>query len=279
MFPISSAGYSDYCSPGCGKTVKGEICSDECETRKNKYYWCNVGKTWDYCSRTSCPIRVPPLYKDCSAEMVNKTVSFENLYYPEHWLAKGHSNELAALWKPKGGINGKDLYSPNEGYGWCMHGGEDGSVYLETTRPGYQNYFLIGYVLGHNSNGNKKNKVYNMAEAVHIEYNKQYHETFAFRILCEDCSTKQNCIMWRFRDEYKLYSAKSGYLKMCRACGSDNWFNWRVLVHNNTNLRCQKSSNGNGLFSSDLFRKHLSITFVIILFAQYSTALSFEQVF
>ena len=75
------------------------------------------------------------MYNDCSAEMVNKIAWFEYLYYPGYWLAKGYENKLAAVWEPKHGINGKELYCPDEGYGWYIHGGKDGSVYLETRRP------------------------------------------------------------------------------------------------------------------------------------------------
>ena len=27
-----------------------KACSDACESREEKYYWCNVGSSWDYCS-------------------------------------------------------------------------------------------------------------------------------------------------------------------------------------------------------------------------------------
>ena len=209
------------------------------------------------------------MYNDCSAEMVDKTVSFEYLYYPGKWLAKGYENNLAALWKPKKGINGKDLYSPEQGYIWCIQGGEDGSIYLQTLRPGYENYFLIGYV---RTTAGKHIKVFNMAAAVRIQDKKQYHETFAFRIFCQDCSTKQKCILWRLHDEYKFYSDKSGYLRMCRECGSDDWFNWHVFVHNNTNLRCPMSSKAHEIFRLNLFKKPISITSVIILFYLYYTA-------
>ena len=144
---------SDYCSPECGKTVRGETCSDESEMRSHNYYWCNVGETWDYCSRYSCPIRVPPLYNDCSSEMVHKTVSFEYLYYPGYWLAI-LDYKTAALWKPNNVINGKDLY--DQGHIWSIRGGKDGSVYLQTARPGYINYFLLGYAVKIGKNGATK---------------------------------------------------------------------------------------------------------------------------
>ena len=212
--------------------------------------------------------------------MVNKTVSFEYLYYPGYWLAKGYSNKLAALWKPKNGINGKKLYCPDEGYGWYVHGEVDGSVYLETRRPGYENYFLVGQVevvVDDHADVDDDDiiiddatEIYNMALAGNIGDRKN-HESFAFRIICQDCSTKQKCILWRLRDENKLYSSKSGFLKMCRECGSDDWFKWRVLVHNNTNLRCPRSSNAPGILSFNLLKKHLPITSVILLFYQYYT--------
>ena len=275
-------GDKEYCSPGCGKTVKGSKCTDECETRGYQYYWCHVGQNWDHCSRSSCPIKPikgpswESMYNDCSAEMVNKRAWFEYLYYPGKWLAKGYADKLAALWKPKNGVNGKELYCPAEGYGWYIHGGKDGSVYLETGRPGYGNDFLIGYGLYEKENlvieddgdvvYEEQDLVYNMANAVNIKDSKQYHETFAFRIMCQDCSTKQKCILWRLHDEYKLYSDSLGYLQMCKECGSHDWFNWRVHMPNNVNLTC---SNGPGIFSSVLFLEQLSITFVLIVFYRY----------
>ena len=125
--------------------MKGAGCYDGCEKRGYQYYWCNIGSTWDYCSRTSCQIRIPASFKDCSLEVANKRVWFEYLYYPGYWLAKGYENRIAAIWEPKNGVNGKELFCPEEGYGWFAHEAHDGSIYLESTRPGYENYFLRGY--------------------------------------------------------------------------------------------------------------------------------------
>merc|ERR1711894_176334 len=77
-----------------------------------------------------------------------------------------------------------------------------------------------------------------MGNAISIKDSKQYHETFAFRIMCNDCATKQKCILWRLHDEYKLYSSSLKYLKMCKECGDHEWFNWRVHVPTNVNLTC-----------------------------------------
>jgi hypothetical protein len=202
--------------------------------------------------------------------MVHKTVSFEYLYYPGYWLAI-LDYKTAALWKPNNVINGKDLY--DQGHIWSIRGGKDGSVYLQTARPGYINYFLLGYAV---KIGKKRcykgctKKVYNTASAVNIEDNKHFHETFAFRILCQDCSTKQKCILWRLRDEGKLYSTKSSTLHMCRECGSDDWFNWRVFVHDTTDLKSPSSSNAHGIIRSNLFKTHVSITSLILLYRYYT---------
>ena len=280
-------GDSEYCSPVCGKTVRGVDCHDECETRGYQYYWCNIGSTWDYCSRTSCPIRVPYSYQDCSAEMVHKTAWFEYLYYPDYWLAKGYENSMAALWKPKNGINGNELFCPEEGYGWFVHEAPDGSVYLESTRHEYKNYFLRGYakselgieVHSHlDDDGDiidevdDNTKVYNMGYARDIEGGRQYHEAFAFRVMCQSCSTKQKCILWRLHDEFKLYSDSLGYLSMCKRCGSNEWFNWRVHVPDYVNFTCSRSAEA--ISYMFLMRCILNIV-TVICFTRFYTATHF----
>lgn len=232
-------GSSEYCSPHCGKTVKGVDCDDECETRGSNYYWCNIGSTWDYCSRTSCSIRIPDSYEDCTTEIKNKTLWFEYLYYPGYWLAKGYDNRLAAIWEPTNGIDGKELFCPDEGYGWYVHEGHDGNIFLESTRPGYENYFLKGFYGGEGKNQPK----INTGKATNIEDNKQYHEAYAFRIICQNCSTMKKCILWRLHDESKLYTKTNGYLRMCRECGSKSWFDWRVLAPDHANFTCSSAFN------------------------------------
>ena len=269
------AGDKGYCSPSCGKTVKGAKCTDECQTRGYQYYWCHVGDNWDYCSRSSCQIKAPPSYKDCSASLVNKMAWFEYLYYPGYWLAKGYENKMAAVWKPENGIKGKELFCPDEGYGWMVHGANDGSVYLESTRPGYENYYLIGYGKSEEKSSEidedgdlvyeEETSVYNMGNAVNIAPSKQYHETFAFRIICKDCSTMEQCRLWRLHDEFKLYSDSLGYLNMCKECGSQDWFNWRVHVPNNVNLTCSRASK---TFSCSIFMQ--TILIVLFFFVFYS---------
>jgi hypothetical protein len=105
--------------------------------------------------------------------------------------------------------------------------------------------------------------VYNMANAVNIKDSKQYHETFAFRIMCQDCLTKEKCILWRLHDEYKLYSDSLGYLKMCKECGSHDWFKWRVHMPTNVNLTCSCAP---GTFSSIFFVEQLLITLLLLVF-------------
>ena len=228
--------------------MKGARCTNQCETRGYSYYWCQVGANWDHCSRSGCPPLLPYSYNDCSAEFVDKRVWFEYLYYPGYWLSKGYSNKEAALWK----ASRKDLFCPDEGFGWHVHGAKDGSVYLETTRPGYEDYFLIGYGISEekdipefDEDGDivyeEQKWVYNMGNAISIKDSKQYHETFAFRIMCKNCASKDDCILWRLHDEYKLYASSSKYLKMCKHCGDEEWFKWRVHAPKNYNLTCSSA--------------------------------------
>ena len=108
LYRIACLGSLDYCSPSCGTTHRGISCDDACKTRGNKYYWCNIGESWDYCSLTSCPVIPPSGYKDCSQKFVDKTVLFENRYYPGYWLAKGYAYKDAAIWEPS---DRQDLFS------------------------------------------------------------------------------------------------------------------------------------------------------------------------
>ena len=269
-------GTTENCSPSCGKTIKGSKCTDECETRGYRYYWCHVGqngKDWEYCSRTGCPIRVPPLYQDCSARLVNKMIWLEYLYYPGYWLAKGYENEMAAVWKPKNGIDGKELFCPDEGYAWLVHGGKDGSVYLESKRPNYANYFFVGYgkeTRNHILNGKrrKEERIYNVAVAVNLVDSTQYHETFAYRIMCHDCSTTEKCILWRHRDEFKLYTNNLGYLKMCKECGKNDWFNWRIHAPQNATFTCSGSIKISAL--SGFSQGILIISVILVVVEPYS---------
>ena len=231
-------GSWDYCSPSCGKTIKGISCSNDCEKRGNNYYWCNVGETWDYCSRNSCPIQSIDGYTDCSTTFVGKTVWFEYLYYPGYWLAKGYSYMYAALWKP--GYH-HDLFCHDEGYGWSIHKSEDGhSVLLETTRPGYKDFYFIGVQYywsgGRGSSRHETNLAYmDSSKAVKTE-------AFSFRIMCRSCSSSNNCIILRAYDETKLYSNHGSELRICKNCGSANWFDWRVYSPTNNTLKCSSSS-------------------------------------
>ena len=211
--------------------------------------------------------------------MINKTLSFEYLYYPGYWLAKGYKSKYAALWKPKNGIKGQDLYCPDEGYGWYVHGGKNESIYLETSRPGYEKYFLIGskcddYIS--NSGRGKSGECihYNTAHVPDIKDNNGVHESFAFRILCQDCTSKQKCILWRFRDEHKMYTDKDGDLRMCKECGSDDWFNWRVYILNNITSRCPTSQCPNSLktFNLNLLKMNMSIVLIVVLIYQCNIA-------
>lgn len=274
-------GTSGYCSPSCGKTIKGATCTDECETRGYRYYWCHVGQngeSWDYCSRTGCPIRVPPLYKDCSANLVNKKIWLEYLYYPGYWLAKGYENKMAAVWKPKNGLHGKELFCPDEGYAWHVHGGKDGSVFLESIRPDYEGYFLVGYGISEekrseiNEDGDvvyeETDRIYNTALAVNLVDSTQYHETFAYRIMCQDCSTTGECILWRHRDEFKLYSDNLGYLKMCKECGKHDWFNWRIHAPQNATFTCSGSIKIDAL--NGFIQGILSTSIIIVVVELYS---------
>jgi len=230
-----SKGSSDYCSPSCGKTYKGISCDDACETRGNKYYWCNVGESWDYCSLTSCPVIPPSGYKDCSKKFVGKTVGFEYLYYPGYWLAKGYANKDAALWKPS---NHQDLFCLDEGYAWRVIGSNDAqSLYLQTTRPGYKNLYFMGFE-------------YKMTGKARIDSNTGYWESFKlpenfdFRIMCKDftCSSTDNCILLRVYDRSKVYTDSSKNIKTCKECGSVDWFYWRVHEFANSTLTCRSSS-------------------------------------
>ena len=116
-----------------------------------------------------------------------------------------------------------------------VHEAYDGSVYLETTRPGYKNYFLIGYSISededfiYDERYDEEYEFYNTAYASCLS-DVQYHESFAFRVMCKDCSTKYQCLLWRLHDEFKLYATKLGYLKTCKKCGSGEWFHWRVHI-------------------------------------------------
>ena len=228
-------GSWDYCSPSCGKTIKGISCSNDCEKRGHNYYWCNVGETWDYCSRNSCPIQSIDGYTDCSTTFVGKTVWFEYLYYPGYWLAKGYSYMYAALWKPN---SHQDLFCPDEGYGWNVHKANDGhSVNLETSRPGYKDHYLIGHQSYDCGQGTCASNL------VHIDNSQNINtEALSYRIMCKDCSSTNNCILLRVRDESKLYASTRKELKTCYACGSPSWFNWRVYSPANLTFRCSSSN-------------------------------------
>jgi len=224
----TSLGKSGYCSPSCGKTYKGVPCNDDCLTRGSKYYWCNVGDSWDYCSRNSCPVQIPQGYEDCSSEFIGKTVWFEYLYYKGYWLAKGYKNEYAALWNPG---NHEDLFCPDEGYGWDISKSKDGnSVNIKTIRPGYRDLYFIGVrnyekIVASNGRVRHSKKTSNMASAID---DSNLSELFDFRIICKDCGSTNNCTLLRAYDESKLYTNQGKNLEMCKNCGSDDWFTWRV---------------------------------------------------
>ena len=154
---------------------------------------------------------------------------FEYLYYKGYWLAKGYKNKYAALWKPG---NHKDLYCPDEGYGWNVSKSQDGnSVNIKTIRPGYRDYHFIG-VEYYEKRGETHTS--NMASAID---DSKLPELFDFRIICNDCGSTNNCILLRAYDESKLYTNRRKNLKMCKDCGSDDWFTWRVYSPNVT-LKC-----------------------------------------
>ena len=169
---------------------------------------------------------------------MGKTVWFEYLYYPGYWLSKGYSYMYAALWKPS---YHNDLFCLDEGYGWSIHKSEDGhSVLLETTRPGYKDYYFIGIQYywsgGRGSSRLETNLVYM------DKYKEINNEAFSFRILCRSCSSSNNCIVLRAYDEAKLYANHGSELRMCNDCGSANWFDWRAYSPTNNTLKCSSSS-------------------------------------
>lgn len=244
-----SEGSSEYCSPSCGKTVKGILCDDDCEKRGENYYWCNVGKSWDYCSRNSCPIKPPPNeYRDCSANVIGKMVWLEYRYYPGYWLAQGYENYYAAVWKPN---NHQDIYCSDEGYAWNVQKSEDGNgLYLKTAKPGYEELYFIGshfYIYG------KWKFDYDLKKGADVDYDRKSSysnvlhmdisqniskEMFSFRIICKDCSSMNDCILQRVFDESKVYANIGGKLRMCNDCGSAEWFQWRVISTPHDTFRC-----------------------------------------
>ena len=232
--------------------------------KRIQYYWCNVGDSWDYCSRNSCPVQIPQGYEDCSGEFIGKTVWFEYLYYKGYWLAKGYKNKYAALWNPG---NHADLFCPDEGYGWDVSESKDGnSVNIKTIRPGYRHLYFTGvkYWSKYEYDSKKKKRVWkthtsNMASGMDVS---SLHELFDFRIICNDCDSTNNCILLRTSDESKLYANHGSDLKMCKNCGSDDWFTWRVYSPNVT-LSCSVASISSPTI---ITQSTVSIVFCLILY-------------
>ena len=200
----------EYCSATCGQTITGATCTNSCSRRGEKYFWCNTNNDdWDYCSRSACSnYQFPSGYHDCSSQLKNRVARFEYNYYPGYWLAA--STDFGIFWA-EDGIHGSELYSKDEGYEWQIHPSPhgDGSVYIESLRTGWKNYYLAGPAYGYTiDDGRYILLTRGLGYATQVN-NKEYHESFAFRILCKDCSAKSQCILWRQRDEAKMYSSKS----------------------------------------------------------------------
>ena len=93
----------------------------------------------------------PSGYHDCSSQLTNRVVRFEYNYYPGYWLAPVASGYLfhgLGVWWAKDGIHGSELFSADEGYGWQIHPSpHDGSVYIESLKTGWRNYYLRTFVV------------------------------------------------------------------------------------------------------------------------------------
>ena len=110
-------------------------------------------------------------------------------------------------------------------------------MYLKTIRPGYKDYYFIG-VQKYNKRSSKKILESNVAFLDPKYNNASLNGLFAFRIMCKDCDNTNQCVLLRAYDEKKLYTNRQSKLKMCKYCGSANWFEWRVYSPSDFDLTC-----------------------------------------
>ena len=121
-------------------------------------------------------------------------------------------------------------------------------MYLKTIRPGYKDYYFIGMQQyeEHYYRTNKYNQRQNQVKILESNvaffdprYNKDsLNGLFAFRIMCKDCDNTNQCVLLRAYDEKKLYTNRQSALKMCKYCGSADWFEWRVYSPSDFDLTC-----------------------------------------
>ena len=118
-------------------------------------------------------------------------------------------------------------------------------MYLKTIRPGYKDYYFIGvqqYKKRDYNTKKRRDEVKVLESNVAFldpRYNKDsLNGLFAFRIMCKDCDNTNQCVLLRAYDEKKLYTNRQSALKMCKYCGSADWFEWRVYSPSDFDLTC-----------------------------------------
>jgi len=180
--------------------------------------------------------------RDCTAKFKNRRASLEYRWWPANWLTPTSTIAGAGLFSRvyRGTIskdNNVNRVKLDNSLGWMFHDCGTG-VCIETMKEDWENYFLEPVI-------NYEDRI--LTRSAQLKLHTIMDQTVTrWKIWCDTCggvatSLYSNCELRTttrnypragdytgVMEEMKLYLDGQEYTDICKSCGPDTWFRWRI---------------------------------------------------